>query len=64
MAEEQTTEVGQSQHAPKVSELKGRRIGRILTKMAKITREQVHEALQLQEQRKLPLGQLYTKFRA
>ena len=59
MAEEQTKEeVGQSQHAPAVSELKGRRIGRILTKMAKVTREQVHEALQLQEQRKLPLGQL------
>lgn len=40
------------------SEYKGRRIGRILTKMGKVTREQVHEALQLQSQRRLPLGQI------
>ena len=39
-------------------ELKGRRIGRILTKMGKITREQVHEALRLQAKRRQPLGQL------
>jgi len=32
-------------------EMKGRRIGRILTKMGKVTREQVHEALDLQKQR-------------
>ncbi|MEX0775608.1 MAG: ATPase, T2SS/T4P/T4SS family [Phycisphaeraceae bacterium] len=43
--------------APK-SQMKGQRIGRILTKMGKVTREQVHEALQLQSQRRLPLGQL------
>jgi len=44
------------------SELKGRRIGRILTKMGKVTREQVHEALDLQQQQKAGprrlLGQL------
>ncbi len=39
-------------------ELKGRRIGRILNKLGKVTREQVTEALQLQEKRRMPLGQL------
>jgi len=44
---------------PDPSQLRGRRIGRILIKMGKVTREQVHEALDLQQQRKrLPLGQL------
>lgn len=32
------------------SELKGRKIGRALTKMGKVTREQVHEALAIQQQ--------------
>lgn len=31
------------------SELKGRKLGRVLTKMGKVTREQVHEALALQQ---------------
>ena len=47
--------------APKIdiSELKGRKIGRVLTKMGKVTREQVQEALDLQQQQKrVPLGQL------
>ena len=39
-------------------ELKGRRLGRVLTKLKKVTREQVQEALQLQKTRKEPLGQL------
>ena len=39
-------------------ELKGRRLGRVLTKLKKVTREQVHEALQLQKTRKQPLGEL------
>ncbi len=43
---------------PPITELKGRRLGRILTKMGKVTREQVHEALQVQTQRRVPLGQL------
>jgi type IV pilus assembly protein PilB len=38
------------------SQLKGKRIGRILTKMGKVTREQVHEGLELQKQRRGPLG--------
>ncbi len=41
------------------AEYKGRKIGRILTKMGKVSREQVHEALQLQsQQRRVPVGQL------
>ena len=39
-------------------ELKGRRLGRVLTKLKKVTREQVHEALQLQKTRKEPIGNL------
>ena len=39
-------------------ELKGRRLGRVLTKLKKVTREQVHEALQLQKTRKEPIGKL------
>ena len=35
---------------------RGRRLGRILTKMGKVTREQVHEALQMQAQRRQPIG--------
>jgi len=34
------------------SELKGRRFGRVLTKLGKITRDQVHEGLQVQRARK------------
>lgn len=41
-----------------VSELRGRRLGRILTKLDTVTREQVHEALQMQSQRRVPIGQL------
>jgi type IV pilus assembly protein PilB len=40
------------------AQLKGRRIGRILTKMRKVSREQVHEGLELQKQRRGPLGQI------
>jgi len=40
------------------SELKGRRFGRVLTKLGKVTRDQVHEALQLQKTRKEQIGQL------
>ena len=40
------------------SELKGRKLGRALTKMGKVTREQVHEALGIQKTRKVPIGQL------
>ena len=43
---------------PPVDELRGRRIGRVLTKMGLITRDQVHEGLELQKTRQMPLGQL------
>ncbi len=43
---------------PSVQELQGRRLGRVLVKMGKITREQVHEALDLQAQQRRPVGQL------
>ncbi|MGD9691969.1 MAG: GspE/PulE family protein [Phycisphaerales bacterium] len=40
------------------NELKNRKLGRVLTKMGKITREQVHEALEVQKTKKAPIGQL------
>jgi type IV pilus assembly protein PilB len=40
------------------AELKGRKLGRVLTKMGKVSREQVHEALEVQKTRKVPIGQL------
>ncbi len=40
------------------SELKGRKIGRVLTKIGKVSREQVHEALKVQETRKAKVGQI------
>jgi type IV pilus assembly protein PilB len=41
-----------------IDELKGRRLGRILTKLGIVTREQVHEGLAMQKQRRIPIGQL------
>ncbi|MCB9847688.1 MAG: Flp pilus assembly complex ATPase component TadA [Phycisphaeraceae bacterium] len=38
--------------------MKGRRLGRVLTKMGKVTREQVYEALTIQKERKAPIGRL------
>lgn len=38
-----------SSKAVEPSQLKGRRFGRVLTKLRKLTREQVHEALQIQK---------------
>jgi len=40
------------------AELKNRKLGRVLTKMGKVTREQVHEALTIQKERKKPIGEL------
>ena len=45
---------------PPISELKGRKLGRILIKMGKVTRDQVQEALQLQKNRHAPVGQYLT----
>ncbi|HHN79109.1 MAG TPA: pilus assembly protein PilB [Phycisphaerales bacterium] len=41
-----------------VSELKGRKLGRVLTKLGYCTREQVHEALMVQKTRKEKIGKL------
>jgi len=43
---------------PPIGALRGRRIGRILTKLGIVSRDQVHEALSLQAQRRVPIGQL------
>ncbi len=40
------------------AELKGRRLGRVLTKLGKVTRDQVQEALNLQKTRRELIGQL------
>jgi len=41
-----------------VKQLRGRRLGRVLIKMGKLTRDQVHEALEIQKQRRGPLGRI------
>mgnify|MGYP000249078215 CR=1 FL=1 len=59
MAENKKKPGDSGEPKPDISELKGRKIGRVLTKMGKATREQVQEALDLQNQQKrVPLGQL------
>jgi general secretory pathway protein E len=40
------------------AELKGRKLGRVLTKLGKVSREQVHEALTIQKSRKAKVGEL------
>ena len=40
------------------AELKGRKLGRVLTKIGKVTREQVHEALEVQKTRKAKIGEI------
>jgi type IV pilus assembly protein PilB len=40
------------------AELKGRKLGRVLTKMGKVSREQVHEALAVQKTKKSKIGEL------
>ncbi len=44
-----------------VSELKGRKLGRVLTKMGRVSRDQVHEALAVQKTRKAKIGQILTE---
>jgi len=44
--------------AAELADMKGRKLGRILTKLGKTTRERVHEALAIQKTRKVPIGQL------
>lgn len=47
-----------AEKTPSLSDLKGRKIGRVLNKMGKVTRDQINEALALQEKKRAPLGQL------
>jgi len=55
-----TSQIGEVRKAMDIDpvELKGKKLGRVLTKLRKVTREQVHEALAIQKTRKLQLGQL------
>jgi len=41
-----------------VAELRGRHLGRVLVKMGLITREQLHEAFEVQHEKGGPLGQI------
>ena len=43
---------------PPIEQLKGRPLGRVLIKMGKVSRTQVHEALDLQKQKGGPIGQI------
>ncbi|MCP4591145.1 MAG: Flp pilus assembly complex ATPase component [bacterium] len=43
---------------PPVEQLRGRQLGRILIKMGRIRRAEVHEALEIQKQRRGPIGQI------
>lgn len=43
---------------PTVEQLRGRQLGRILIKMGKIRRTQVHEALEIQKTRRGPIGSI------
>lgn len=57
IAERYVPETEEGMARPSAESLKGRPIGRILMKMGKVTRAQVHEALQLQKQQQRLLGQ-------
>ncbi len=41
---------------PTIDQLRGRQLGRILIKMGKLRRSQVHEALEIQKERRGPIG--------
>ncbi len=41
-----------------ISQLKGRPLGRVLVKMGKVTRDQVHEALDIQKEKHGPIGRI------
>jgi type IV pilus assembly protein PilB len=48
------------QKTPPIEQLKGRTLGRILTKMGVLTREKIHECLKIQAQRKgVQIGQIF-----
>ncbi len=41
---------------PSIEQLRGRQLGRVLIKMGKLRRSQVHEALEIQKERRGPIG--------
>ena len=41
---------------PSIDQLRGRQLGRVLIKMGKLRRAQVHEALDIQKERRGPIG--------
>src|SRR3990172_8588041 len=43
---------------PPVEQLRGRQLGRILIKMGCIRRAEVHQALEIQKERRGPIGQI------
>ncbi len=43
---------------PPIEQLRGRQLGRILIKMGKLKRPQVHEALEIQKQKRGPIGKI------
>jgi len=43
---------------PPIEQLRGRQLGRVLIKMGKLRRQQVQEALDIQKQKREPLGQI------
>lgn len=43
---------------PPIEQLRGRQIGRVLIKMGRLRRQQVQEALDIQQQKRQPLGQI------
>ena len=45
-------------HELNVDDLRGRPVGRVLVKMGKITRDQVHQGLEVQKEKGGPLGQI------
>ncbi|MDP1661256.1 MAG: ATPase, T2SS/T4P/T4SS family [Phycisphaerales bacterium] len=47
-----------AQTQAELNEMKGRKLGRVLTKLGHATRERIHEALAIQKTRKVPIGQL------
>ncbi len=52
------TPTGRGRKMPSIDQLRGRQLGRILIKMGKIRRAQVHEALDIQKQQRGPIGKI------
>ncbi len=56
MSKTSTSEGGRRQRRPSMEQLRGRQLGRVLIKMGKLRRAQVHEALDIQKERRGPIG--------